>query len=134
MAINKIVLNTDHGEQVLVDLTGDTVAAEDLHEGVTAHDKSGERVVGTFTLAEEMATQDELIASIKTALQGKAAGGGGTAAPVIKTLEVTANGTYPAPGGVDGYSPVIVHTDAELTVGKILSGTWLNLKMCLLNF
>lgn len=39
-----------------------------------------------------------------------ATGGGGAAAdPVIEPLEVTENGTYEAPAGVDGYSPVIVN-------------------------
>lgn len=37
----------------LVDLTGDTVTAETLAEGVTAHDANGERVVGTMTGAKE---------------------------------------------------------------------------------
>lgn len=44
------------------------------------------------------------IASIQT-------GGGGTtpANPIIEALSVTENGTYTAPNGVDGYSPVTVN-------------------------
>lgn len=40
-----------------------------------------------------------------------ATGGGGTtpAEPIIEPLEVTKNGTYTAPSGVDGYSPVSVN-------------------------
>lgn len=40
-----------------------------------------------------------------------ATGGGGTepANPVIKPLSVTENGTYTAPNGVDGYSPIEVN-------------------------
>lgn len=34
---------------------------------------------------------------------------GGAAEPVIQPLEVTSNGTYTAPAGVDGYSPVTVN-------------------------
>lgn len=34
---------------------------------------------------------------------------GGAASPVIEPLEVTENGTYTAPAGVDGYSPVTVN-------------------------
>lgn len=34
---------------------------------------------------------------------------GGTASPVIEPLEITTNGTYTAPEGVDGYSPVTVN-------------------------
>ena len=38
-----------------------------------------------------------------------ATGGGGTADPVIRALNVAKNGTYTAPDGVDGYSPVSVN-------------------------
>lgn len=41
MAINKVI----YGGQTLIDLTGDTVTADKLLEGVTAHDKAGEAVV-----------------------------------------------------------------------------------------
>lgn len=34
---------------------------------------------------------------------------GGSAEPVIEALEITENGTYTAPNGVDGYSPVRVN-------------------------
>ena len=34
---------------------------------------------------------------------------GGAASPVIEPLEVAENGTYTAPAGVDGYSPVTVN-------------------------
>lgn len=72
MAVNKIVLNTDDGEQVLVDLTGDSVSEGTLFEGETAHAANGEKIVGTFTLESEMYEQDTLIKQIKTALEGKA--------------------------------------------------------------
>ena len=45
MAINKIIY---HGN-TLLDLTADTVTPSDLANGVTAHDKSGERITGTST-------------------------------------------------------------------------------------
>lgn len=35
--------------------------------------------------------------------------GGEVAEPIIEPLEVTENGTYTAPDGVDGYSPVVVN-------------------------
>ena len=37
--------------------------------------------------------------------------GGG--APVIEALSVTTNGTYTAPSGVDGYSPVTVNVPSQ---------------------
>lgn len=36
-----------------------------------------------------------------------------TANPVIEALEITKNGTYTAPAGVDGYSPVTVNVEAS---------------------
>lgn len=47
MAVNKIVYNA----RVLIDLTGDSVAADKLLAGVTAHDKTGSVVTGTVTFA-----------------------------------------------------------------------------------
>lgn len=44
MAVNKVVL----GENTLIDLTGDTVSADKLSKGVTAHDMKGEPIVGTM--------------------------------------------------------------------------------------
>lgn len=93
MAINKIVLNTEDGEQVLVDLTGDTVTAETLAEGVTAHDKSGAKITGTMTgggedLEAVLTEQESLIAELQDTLRGKAAGGGaGTTEIWTLTLE-----------------------------------------------
>lgn len=43
MAVNKIVYNA----RVLIDLTNDTVAADKMLAGVTAHDKSGNQVTGS---------------------------------------------------------------------------------------
>lgn len=45
MAKNKIIF----GNEVLIDLTGDSVTASDLAYGVTAHDRSGTVITGTST-------------------------------------------------------------------------------------
>ena len=45
MAINKIIYQGD----TLIDLTNDTVTPETLAEGVTAHAKNGEIIVGSMT-------------------------------------------------------------------------------------
>lgn len=45
MAVNKVI----YGGNVLIDLTADTVTADKLAEGVTAHDQSGEPITGTCT-------------------------------------------------------------------------------------
>lgn len=118
MAINKIVLNGDDGEQVLVDLTGDNVNADSLVVGHTAHGADGNPVEGANPYGKtatdtEVQTQTDLIEQIQVALQGKAAGDGSAAAPVIQELTITENGTYTAPDGVDGYSPVTVNVAAS---------------------
>ena len=60
--VNKVV----YGGKVLVDLTADTVTAGDLHEGVTAHDKSGATITGTDTrdsdTSADTATASEVLA------------------------------------------------------------------------
>lgn len=51
MAYNKFLLeNADGSQQVLLDLTGDTVAENTLVEGVTAHDKFGNSITGTAVI------------------------------------------------------------------------------------
>ena len=44
MAVNKVIL----GEDTLIDLTADTVSADKLSKGVTAHNMAGEPIVGTM--------------------------------------------------------------------------------------
>lgn len=45
MAVNKVV----YGDTTLIDLTADTVTADKLSQGYTAHDKSGALITGTMT-------------------------------------------------------------------------------------
>ncbi|MBO5702152.1 MAG: leucine-rich repeat domain-containing protein [Clostridia bacterium] len=45
---NKVTINTENGEEVLIDITDSTVTKETLAEGVTAYDKSGEKITGTM--------------------------------------------------------------------------------------
>ena len=51
MGNSKIVY---YGE-TLIDLTGDTVEAAKLLKGITAHDKKGEKITGTFEAADPYA-------------------------------------------------------------------------------
>ena len=46
LAINKVIL----GENIVLDLTGDTVTAEKLLQGYTAHKADGSLVVGTMDI------------------------------------------------------------------------------------
>lgn len=76
--INKVIRRTTAGDEVLIDLTEDSVAPETVFEGETFHGADGEAKTGTFTIETEMSEQDSLISQIQQALQGKAAGGGGS--------------------------------------------------------
>lgn len=66
--------------------------------------------IGSITTSENLDTvlteQEALIDELKEVLQGKASG---VANPIIEPLQVTENGTYTAPDGVDGYSPIEVN-------------------------
>ena len=57
-------------------------------------------------ISGEVGDQAELIGQIRSALVGK---GAGDALMTIEPLSVTANGTYSAPSGTDGYAPVTVN-------------------------
>ena len=92
MAVNKVTFNAANGENVLIDLTGDTATDDAVFEGVTFHGADGEVKTGKFTLAEELSTQDALIEQIRIALISKAAGGDGLPTQE-KAVEITENGT-----------------------------------------
>ena len=66
MAINKVI----YGGNVLIDLTADTITADKLAKGVTAHDKSGATITGTNTYDSD--TQDAT-AAVAEILSGKTA-------------------------------------------------------------
>ena len=62
MSVNKIV----YGGTTLIDLTSDTVTANTLLNGTTAHDRSGQRVTGTVTFQTIHTGTTEPSASIGT--------------------------------------------------------------------
>ena len=66
MANSKVVF----GEEVLMDLTGDTIAADKLLAGITAHGADGEAITGTCTF--DANTQDATAAAAEI-LSGKTA-------------------------------------------------------------
>lgn len=109
MAVNKVI----YGTTVLVDLTKDSVTADALVEGKTAHGADGEPIAGTnpYAKAETDATVDEqaeLIQQIKTALSIKGA------APNLQSKAITENGTYTADDGYGGLLSVAVSVAPNL--------------------
>lgn len=71
MAVNKVV----YGGNTLVDLTGDTVTANDLAEGITATGANGDKVVGVMTKGE-IATNSEIDNALNLAGTGTVPSGG----------------------------------------------------------
>lgn len=88
MAENK-VSKVIYGNQVLIDLTKDTVAAEKMLKGTTAHDKAGEIITGTCTFDADTTDADATAAEILN-----------TKTAYVNGLKVT--GTMPNRGAVTG--------------------------------
>lgn len=85
MAISKVV----YGGKTLIDLTSDTITADKLLTGVTAHGKDGEPITGSCTF--DVNSQDAT-AQVAEILTGKTAYARGT----------KLTGTMPNNGGVTG--------------------------------
>ena len=66
MAVNKVVMNTENGAETLIDLTDDTVTAETLAEGVTAHDASGTQITGRMTPGSGSGSADAVLYTAQT--------------------------------------------------------------------
>ena len=58
--INKVI----YGGKTLIDLSGDTVSADKLLKGLTAHDKSGAVITGTCTFDVDSGDADIAVAEI----------------------------------------------------------------------
>ena len=82
MAVNKVVIN----DEVVLDLTGDTVRAADLPKGVIAHSATGAKVTGTTNYAGS----------------SKAGGSATSAEKLNNSLTIKLNGT--SQGAWDGSS------------------------------
>lgn len=115
MAVNKVI----YGGNTLVDLTGDTVTAADLAEGVKATGADGKPIVG---LLPKVTIDSQLSASstnpvqnrvIKAALDGK----------VNKTDKIyEANLEWGGRNIADGYSPIDAAMVSELGANRFMFG------------
>ncbi len=98
MGINKVV----YGGRTLVDLTGDTVTADKLLNGITAHGKDGELVTGECTFDVDSGDATVAVAEMLT---GKTAYARGT----------KLTGTMPNNGAVQG---VISNKDDSYVIAQ----------------
>lgn len=82
------------------DTSDATAAADEIFAGKTAYIANG-KTTGTFTIDNELSTQDELLGQLQTALNGKSSGG----ASEIKVCEIDIR------VGVNGYMNWIPATE-----------------------
>lgn len=102
------------------DTSDATVTADEIFAGEVAYGPDG-KVTGTFTIDDELTTQDELIAQIQNALQNKAS----TSEPVLQSKIVTpstSEQTVTPDNGYDGLSSVTIEGDANLVASNIVNG------------
>ena len=87
-----ILVSATPGGVDLPQLTNEGTAS-DLMKDKQMINGAGVAVTGSFTLDSELTEQDSLIEQIKTALAGKAAGGGESTPTQEKTVTISENGT-----------------------------------------
>lgn len=104
MSVNKVV----YGGKTLIDLTGDTVTADKLLSGITAHGKDGELVTGACTFDVD---SNDATAAVAEILKGKTAYARG----------VMLTGTMPNNGAVTGKSAqkmVRIQSHRDIMMGQ----------------
>lgn len=107
MAINKVI----YGGKILIDLTGDTVTADKILSDYTAHDKSGEVIIGECTFdvdsTDATAAVAEILAGKTVYARGSKLTGtmknNGAVAGTIATKE----GIYTVPQGYHDGSGIV---------------------------
>lgn len=125
MAINKVV----YGSQTLIDLTADTVTADQLAEGVTAHDKSGTQITGTSTKdvdsTDATAAEAEILTGKTAYARGAKLTGTMPNRGAVSGTIATKAGSYEIPMGFhDGGGSVTIDSDeqAKIIAANIKSG------------
>ena len=114
MNVNKVI----YGGDVLIDLTGDSVSADKVLKGITAHDKSGAKITGTCTFDSDTSEDTAAVAEI---LVGKTAHARGSKLTgtmknngAVKGTISTVAGEYTVPQGYhDGSGKVDQNFIAE---------------------
>ena len=125
MAYNKVV----YGEQTLIDLTNDTVDAEHLLSGKTAHDKSGEVITGTcdYDAATGDATAEaaDILAGKTAYVSGAKVSGAMPDKGAVTGTIASKEGEYTVPAGYhngSGKVAISATEQAKIIPGNIKSG------------
>lgn len=123
--VNKVI----YGGDVLIDLTGDTVSADKILKGITAHDKSGAKITGECTYDSDTSDDTAAVAEI---LAGKTAHARGSKLTgtmknngAVKGVISTVAGEYTVPQGYhDGSGKVAIDAteQAKLIATNIREG------------
>lgn len=123
--VNKVI----YGGDVLIDLTGDSVSADKILKGITAHDKSGAKITGTCTFDSDTSEDTAAVAEI---LVGKTAHARGSKLTgtmknngAVKGTISTVAGEYTVPQGYhDGSGKVSIDAteQAKLIATNIREG------------
>lgn len=128
MPTNKNVSKVVYNGKTLIDLTGDTITAANLHKGITAHDKTGATITGTDTrdsdTSKDTATVSEILAG-KTAHARGAALTGTMKNNGANNVTVTSlAGTSIPQGYYDGSGKAVIGSadQALLVAGNIKQG------------
>lgn len=130
MAVNKVVIN----DEVVLDLTGDTVQAADLPKGVIAHSAAGVKVTGTTNYAGSSnaggsaTSAEKLNNSLTIKLNGTSQGAwDGSSA---KTIDITAATPAAVKAAIAEAKlaawPIgsIYMTVSNTSPGSLFGGTW----------
>ena len=109
MGVNRV--DTIDG-RTIIDISDTNTTTERVFDGDEYYGADGDKKTGTFTIASELTAQDNLIAQILTALEGKSDGGGITPSG---TIQITENGSHDVTN--------FANANVNVPVGVFPSGT-----------
>ena len=118
MANNQYINKVIYGGDVLIDLTGDTVAANDVLSGKKFHDKSGAQVTGTLTYdadtSDATATAAEILSTKTAYVNGAKVTGSMPNRGAVTGVISTKAGQYTVPQGYhDGSGKVSIDSTEQ---------------------
>lgn len=104
-----------------VNPTDATAVADEIFQGKTAYTSEG-KVTGTFTIDEELTTQDNLITEIQNAVDNLPEATQDLVLQNKTVTPTTSSQTIVADNGYDGLNSVTVNGDINLVAENIVSG------------